>query len=167
MSGVARWRWIPTVALLALAAVAWTTARVHQPDDKAVIRAVRRAQNAAIARRDLPDIASFWTEDVTVRAGLGRALSGKQAYLAAFIADSGMRYERMATEIVVSPQWPLAYETGQWEGRLTDASSDAAVLRGRYAAQWVKSGGRWLIRSEVFVALECAGSACRWPAAVP
>jgi ketosteroid isomerase-like protein len=158
---------IPIVPAVALAAGAWTSARLVQSDERAAIRSARLAQNAAIARRDLDSVATFWTGDVTVRAGLGRALSGKRAYLAAFIADSGMRYERLPTEIVVSSQWPLAYETGQWEGRLTSVSSGAPVLRGRYSAQWVKAGGRWLIRSEVFVALECAGPACQWPASVP
>jgi ketosteroid isomerase-like protein len=165
MSVPTRRTWLSIAATTALAGGAWTTA--SQPDDRAAIRAVRRAQNAAIARRDLAAVAAFWTEDVTIRAGLGRALAGRQAYLAAFVADSGMRYERVPTDIVVSSQWPLAYEAGQWEGRLTDSSSDTPVLRGRYSAQWVKSRGRWLIRSEVFVALECDGPACRWPAAVP
>jgi ketosteroid isomerase-like protein len=136
-------------------------------EDTAAIRAARYSQNAAIARGDLSAVARFWTEDVTVRAGLGRALSGKEAYLAAFVADSAMRYERIPTEIVLSSRWPLAYEAGKWEGRARSAQSDGPVLRGRYSAQWVKAGSRWLIRSEVFVALECAEAACRWPAAVP
>jgi hypothetical protein len=36
--------------------------------------------------------------------------------------------------------------------------------RGRYAAQWVKRQGRWLIRSEVFVALTCSGIGCSYTA---
>jgi hypothetical protein len=40
------------------------------------------------------------------------------------------------------------------------------VIGGRYSAQWVKRDGRWLIRSEVFVALTCAGAGCE-AAAVP
>jgi ketosteroid isomerase-like protein len=159
------WTVIPLVSVGFMAAAAWTNARPAQSDHRAAIRAARLAQNAAIARGDLPEVAALWTDDVTVRAGLGRAVSGKQAYLAAFVADSGMRYERLPTEIVVSSHWPLAYESGQWEGRLT--SGPTPVLRGRYSAQWVKVGTRWLIRSEVFVALECAGPACRWPATVP
>ena len=31
------------------------------------------------------------------------------------------------------------------------------VISGRYSAQWVKRDGNWLIRSEVFVALDGAG----------
>jgi hypothetical protein len=34
------------------------------------------------------------------------------------------------------------------------------VIGGRYSVQWVKRDGRWLIRSEVFVALTCAGTGC-------
>ncbi len=163
----ARRTWIPLLGLGAVAATASTSGRLAQPDERAAIRSARLAQNAAIVRGDFIGAATYWTEDVTVRAGLGRAVTGKQAYLAAFIADSAMRYERRPTEIVVSSRWPLAYETGQWQGRLASAPPNAPILRGRYAAQWVKADSRWLIRSEIFVALECAGPACQWPAAVP
>jgi hypothetical protein len=65
----------------------------------------------------------------------------------------------------VSPRWPLAFETGTWEGHL-GTMAGPTVVGGRYSAQWVKRGGRWLIRSEVFVALTCAGVGCE-SAAVP
>jgi hypothetical protein len=32
------------------------------------------------------------------------------------------------------------------------------VIGGQYSAQWVKRGDRWLIRSEVFVALKGSGA---------
>ena len=40
-----------------------------------------------------------------------------------------------------------------WEGHL-DTITGPVVIGGRYSAQWVKRGDRWLIRSEVFVALD-------------
>ena len=136
-------------------------------DERAAVRAARLAQNDAIARRDLARVASYWAPDVSIRAGLGRAITGRQAYLAAFAADSSLRYERIPTEIVVSEHWPVAYEQGRWTGRLASSAGDAPLLSGRYSAQWLKSGGRWLIRSEVFVAIDCSGEACRWPASQP
>ena len=38
--------------------------------------------------------------------------------------------------------------------------SGQPLIRGRYAAQWIKRDGRWLIRAEVFVALGCANAGC-------
>jgi hypothetical protein len=76
-----------------------------------------------------------------------------------------MTYERTPSAVEVSKDWPLAFETGTWVGRASGSGSP--LLRGRYSAQWVKVGSRWLIRSEVFVALSCADEACRWPAAAP
>jgi hypothetical protein len=58
-----------------------------------------------------------------------------------------------------------AFETGTWEGHL-GTMAGPTVVGGRYSAQRVKRGGRWLIRSEVFVALTCAGVGCE-SAAVP
>jgi ketosteroid isomerase-like protein len=135
-------------------------------DDRTSIEQARRQQNAAIMRKDFAAAAATWTQDVSIRAGLGRSLQGRQAYVAAFIADSAMTYVREPAEIVVSTKWPLAYERGHWTGRLR-ASPSVPLLSGEYSAQWVKSGTLWLIRSEVFVAIDCAGPACSWPAVAP
>jgi len=64
----------------------------------------------------------------------------------------------VTTDVNVSPQWPLAFETGTWHARIGGKGPD--VITGRYSAQWVKRDGRWLIRSEVFVALNCARIGC-------
>lgn len=61
-----------------------------------------------------------------------------------------------------SEHWPLAFESGDWEGRLGGASGPA-VIRGLNAAQLVKRDGHWLIRSELFVPMHRAGGVgCDW-----
>ena len=130
----------------------------------AIIRAARAAQNAAIAAHDLDGVAQFWTEDVVITAGLGRVLRGRENYRRAFELDSGMVYERTPDHVELSAEFPLAFETGHWTGR---RGADGPILiGGRYSAQWVRQDGRWLIRSELFAALSCAGDACRWPVAI-
>ena len=154
--------------LIVAAVVLPLRAATGQPrsDDRELIRRARVQQNEAIARNDLAAVARFWTKDVNIRAGLGRSIQGRDAYQAAFRADSLMMYRREPTEIVVSKQWPLAYERGKWSGRLR-ADPAKPLLGGEYSAQWVKSGEQWLIRSEIFVALECSPPACGWPFVVP
>lgn len=125
------------------------------------IRAARTAQNAAIAARNADSVASFWIDDVTVTAGLGYVVRGRVAYKAAFGQDAPMTYSRITERVEVSGTWPLAWEEGKWSG--TAGEQTAPLLGGRYSAQWVKQNGRWLIRSEVFVALNCTGAACSWP----
>ena len=125
-----------------------------KPDDQtAAIRAARLAQNAAIVRHDLAAIASFWTDNVTICRGLGIQVAGKAAYLELFRGDdpgNAIIYERLPDDITVGTDWPLAFETGRWVGR----RNGRPVLGGRYSAQWVRDGERWLIRGEVYVALE-------------
>jgi ketosteroid isomerase-like protein len=139
------------------------------PADRAAIRAARTAQNTAIASGDLDRAASFWTEDVTVRRALGQPLSGRDAARKALepppAPASRLIYQRLTKEIEVSPKWPLAFESGAWAGHLGTVTGPV-VIGGRYSAQWVKRGDRWLIRSEVFVALTCSGVGCE-SAAVP
>jgi ketosteroid isomerase-like protein len=139
------------------------------PDDAEAIRAARTAQNQAIAAGDLDRAATFWTEDVTVRRALGQPLSGRDAARQALVPPPApaahLIYQRLTKEVDVSPAWPLAFETGTWEGH-QDTIRGQVVIGGRFSAQWVKRGDRWLIRSEVFVALTCSGSGCE-AAALP
>jgi len=129
--------------------------------DRSAIEQARLRQNAAIVRGDLAEIAAYWTDDVTICRGLGAQLAGKPAYLELFAADAKSAekivYQRRPTSIEVSSVWPLAFETGKWQGHL-GSEQGATVIGGQYSAQWVKRGDRWLIRSEVFVALEGSGA---------
>jgi ketosteroid isomerase-like protein len=146
-----------------------SAARAVSAADRAALRHARLAQNQAIAAGDLERVASFWTDDVTVRRALGQPLSGRAAARQALeppaTPSSRIVYQRHATAFDVSPHWPLAFETGRWEGH-SGSVTGPTVIGGRYSAQWVKRDGRWLIRSEVFVALTCAGAGCE-AAAVP
>jgi len=139
-----------------------------EADDVAAVRTARAEQNRAIADGDADRIASFWTDDVTARSGLGTFVTGRAAYRERIVAigPAGTRlvYARNPASIVVSDHWPLAFESGSWTARIGDAHG-AEVMGGRYSAQWVKREGRWLIRSEVFVALTCRASGCTLSAA--
>ena len=159
-------RW-PSFIVGVVVAAAWST--VFAADDRALVAAARVAQNRAIAAGDLDLAASFWTEDVTVRRALGERLSGRAAAQEALQPTgppaSRIVYQRLTREIDVSPHWPLAFETGTWQGHQGSVTGPTTI-GGRYSAQWVKRGERWLIRSEVFVALTCSGAGCQ-AAAVP
>src|SRR6185503_17936991 len=112
-------------------------------------------------------MASFWAPDIEIRASLGRVLRGRAEYRTAMSADTALIYRREPdlVDVASNAKWPLAFETGAWSGRRS--ASSAPIIRGRYAAQWIKIEGRWLIRSEVFVALRCSPPACSWPVAAP
>jgi ketosteroid isomerase-like protein len=130
------------------------------------VRPARAAQNRAIAALDTAAIASYWTDDVEIRRGLGALTVGKDAYKSLFIVDSGaiargeeLIYQREPSSVEVSAKWPLAYERGTWAGHVGRADGPVRV-DGSYAAQWVKRDGKWLIRGEVYVALTCADAGC-------
>lgn len=130
--------------------------------DASAIRAARIAQNAAMAAGDVDRAATWWTDDVAIRRGLGASVNGIAAYKAilerAPVSDTALVYDRKTTGVTVSDHWPLAFETGTWVARR--GGKGAALITGRYSAQWVKRDGKWLIRGEVFVALTCSGVGC-------
>ena len=137
--------------------------------DQAAVRDARTAQNEAIAVGDIDRVASFWTDDVTVRRALGQPLSGREAARKALERPPApamhLIYQRVTKDVEASAKWPLAFETGTWEGH-QGTIGGPVVIGGRFSAQWVKRGGQWLIRSEVFVALTCRDVGCQ-SAAVP
>ena len=137
-----------------------------QSREAAAVRAARSAQNNAIAARDLDRAATYWTDDVVIRSGLGRIVQGRSNYRAAMAADTETVFRREPDRVDVSDneRWPLAFESGTWTGR--SARTGRPLIRGRYAAQWIKRDGRWLIRAEVFVALGCSGTGCTRPLTV-
>jgi ketosteroid isomerase-like protein len=151
--------------LLALCMAAGSRLLPAQPSvsaDAKAIRAARLAQNAAMAAGDVDKAATWWTDDVTIRRGLGTGISGIEGYKGilerAPIADTALVYQRRTTDVTVSSAWPLAFETGTWTARV--GGKGPALITGRYSAQWVKRDGKWLIRAEVFVALTCSGQGC-------
>ena len=120
-------------------------------DEEALrIKSRRLEQNVALANRDFGLVASFWTDDVSCTRALGQVLVGKDALRD--VVSGPIIFQRIPVEIEPSKRFPrLAWESGKFEGR----EGTKVVLSGRYAAQWVKKdGGEWLIRSEVFVALD-------------
>ena len=146
--------------LASLALFLHCAAAAQAATDSETIKAERTRQNAAIAAFKPDEVAAFWTDDVTICRGLGIQLAGKAAYRKLFEEDtpspSAIVYQREPTAIEVSSHWPLAFETGRWSGHLAGVNGPV-VISGRYSAQWVKRDARWLIRSEVFVALDGAG----------
>jgi ketosteroid isomerase-like protein len=154
------------VVVAVLASYALDRAAPQTSRDAAAVRSARSAQNTAIANHDLDRVASFWTDDVVIRSGLGRVVQGRASYRAAMAADSTTVFRREPDRVDVSgnERWPLAFESGTWTGRGT--RDGRPLIRGRYAAQWIKRDGRWLIRAEVFVALGCSGEGCSRPLTV-
>ncbi len=134
-----------------------------EPPEAGAVRAARAAQNAAIVAGDFDRMASYWTEDVSIRRALGVQVNGREAYRQIFAGDPNAIYQRHPTHVEIASPWPLAFETGEWEGHAGPLDSPV-VIAGRYSAQWVKRDGRWLIRAEVYVPLSCAGAGCSWKA---
>jgi ketosteroid isomerase-like protein len=156
------------LALLAASAFAQSSSLAA---DEATIKASRQLQTQALARNDLDTVVKYWDPAITIRRALGHPVDGAQAARKLLepapnqAAATAIVYQREATAVTVSPHWPLAYEEGKWSGHVGSADAKP-ILAGKYAAQWVKRDGVWLIRSEIFVAIECADAGCR-AAALP
>ncbi|MFV1987517.1 MAG: DUF4440 domain-containing protein, partial [Gemmatimonadota bacterium] len=130
---------------------------------EAEILMARAASNEAIAEHDLDAITSFWTDDIVMTAGSGTGAIGTDAWREAlgrqFERYPDVVYIRTPERIELSDVGPLAAERGRWVGRWT--TDDGPVESGgTYGAMWRLEDGRWRIRSQLFVTLDCAGDGC-------
>lgn len=116
---------------------------------------LRLGSNQALKAFDHEELLQFLTEDVQITTGNGTLIQGKsslRAYLKKSVG-SQVYFIRTSTEVEVNTQRGLAWETGTWKGY--DLSKrQQAVVGGKYAAQWTKESGEWLIKSELFVMLD-------------
>jgi len=122
--------------------------------DKQEILSLRKASNEALRNFDEELNATFSTEDAFITTGAGTLLAGKEElkqYLASSTGEK-MYWIRTPDEVLVNTKNKLAWETGTWKGYYED--SVEPVVGGKYSAQWTKASGTWLIRSQLFVALE-------------
>lgn len=123
--------------------------------DREQILVLRRASNSALKAFAHEQFLSYMTDDLQLTTGSGTLLQGKSALRAYLSQAVGHRvyFVRTSTEVEVNAARGLAWEMGTWKS-FTPGAEDQAVSGGKYSAQWTKSSGVWLIRSELFVTLQ-------------
>lgn len=145
-------------AFLVVGAIQMTDTR----SEADAIRSIRAASNRAIAERDFVALRATWIEDLHVTASSGRVFNSahemEEAFAEVFRDPSFITYAREPTTIEPGSEATMAAESGQWVGRWCKPDGEM-ILRGSYMTQWRKLEGEWKIRSELFVALSCEGSA--------
>ena len=150
-----------------LALLAAVAALTNSSADVEAIKALRQADNVAIARRDFAPVKGLFDPDYhVIRGASGLTMAGPDATEALLKDDIAkdpgfVGYERSAEQVEIGMGGMRAAEHGRWVGRWNEPDG-AMALSGVYLAMWVKTGGRWTLKSEAFVALTCTGStACR------
>lgn len=125
------------ISLLAFAAQAQTNSTAS---DEAKIKESRRLQTQALAKNDFDTVVKYWDPAITIRRALGQPIDGAQAARKLLEPSPNQNlataivYQREATSVTVSSNWPLAYEEGRWSGHVGSADSKP-IFAGKYAAQ--------------------------------
>ena len=120
------------------------------------IRERRLLTNELIAAHDSDKLKPFFDPKVTVIAGDGNVISGRDAVMEAFHAQfqdpSFVGYVRTTETVTPDKRGARAAESGSWVGTW-HGDEGTRESRGRYLACWKKAGGKWVIESELFVTL--------------
>jgi ketosteroid isomerase-like protein len=127
-------------------------AQQSKQGDIAIIKAERKASNAAIARHDIYCIAKYWLPDFVQTIGRGTSLTGRDSIISAwkklFSANSKVLYVRSPITITIGNNGIMAWETGKWTAKNSYSNG------GNYSAMWRKIDGEWKLQAELFVSLK-------------
>ena len=133
-----------------LALVQYAFAQTHKKDAE-LIKSVRAASNEAIANHDVSKLATFWLDDLVLIRGNSTHITGKDSIVSAweqlFKANPKINYIRTTSQIIISSNDSLAWETGTWKAFNSYSNG------GNYSAMWKKSNNVWKIQAELFVSL--------------
>lgn len=143
------------MGLLLLAYTIGVAKAVDVASDVSQIRALRLANNRAIARHDSSGMRKIWSSDIHLICCGNVMFSGATALTASYQEDefknpSFVAYVRIPERITVSTDRARATEYGKWVGVFTRPNP---VSSGRYFASWKKERDGWKISSESYVAL--------------
>jgi ketosteroid isomerase-like protein len=115
------------------------------------IKAARTASNAALAKHDLDGLSKDWLNDFSIVIGRGVVMNGKETIIASwkklFETNPTVSYVRDPTEIIISDNDTLAWETGKWK------AFNSYSKGGNYSAMWRRSANEWKLQAELFVSL--------------
>lgn len=149
---------------MALGSAAWAQA-AGAPDvaaEKNAIAALRRANNQAIAARDLEATMRMVAEDYVAVGGSDGVVRSRDEMRSLWARDFASPHP--ANQCV---RQPTTIEVGQVAGVLRAAESgrwrcpgERSTPVGAYFAHWSKRSGEWRLVSDNYVTLGCRGPGC-------
>ncbi len=129
----------------------FTFAQKNHDKEVKLIKSLRNASNEAIAKHDIDAMSKYWLDDLVLTRGNASHLTGKDAIVAAwrklFTDNPKVSYIRTPTQITISSNDTLAWETGTWKAFNSYSNG------GNYSAMWKKTNNSWKILAELFVSL--------------
>jgi len=138
--------------ILAVLALQLSRAQANAKQDEATIRITRDESNKAIARHDVDGLVKSMAPDFTCTLGRAVTITGRDATYTSwkqlFATNAQVRYERIPSQMTISKNDTLAWETGIWKAEHSYSAG------GNYSAMWCKRNGVWMIRAELFVSME-------------
>ena len=151
---------VPGLLLSALS-LATVTLSGQATFSEAAVRDARRASNAAIAQRDTAALVAMVSANYHSTSSRNVHSSGPDGVRAQwaqqFSSHPDVAYVRTSTRIRLFEPWQMAEETGTWTGRWKEPDGRVDI-GGSYVAKWRRTGGRWILETEVFSPLHCRGS---------
>lgn len=126
-------------------------------DNKNAILNERMKSNLALKSHRIDSVLMYLTDDINISASNGKVFTGKTAFREALLTVFGeypdLYFVRNADEVLLNEEETIAWEKGTWIALRPD-TDDWNNCGGKYAASWIKTGGIWKIKSELFVRLD-------------
>jgi hypothetical protein len=132
-------------------------------DPIVIVRNLRAESNAAIANHDETSLRAIFADDyLGIEGTSGELDNGGEATAKSYIVREFKdptfdTYVRTPDSFRLARSEKRIAESGHWVG-IWHKPDGTMRKSGVYLARWMHSENRWLLRSELFVTLDCQGS---------
>jgi uncharacterized protein (TIGR02246 family) len=110
--------------------------------------------SAAAGAKDVDKTVSYYAEDAVVMPPNASAATTKESIRSAWkemLTSPGAAISWKATKVEVATSGDLAYVSGTYEERMTDASGKTVYDRGKYLEVWEKQAdGTWKVVADIW-----------------
>jgi hypothetical protein len=132
-------------------------------DPIVIVRNLRAESNQAIANHDADSLRTIFADNyLGIEGTSGELDSGGEATAKSYIYrefndPTFDMYQRTPDNFRLARSEKRIAESGHWVG-IWHKPDGTMRKSGVYLARWMRSNDRWLLRSELFVTLDCQGS---------
>ena len=130
----------------------FSNAQKNKQQDVDAIKAARAFSNKCIAEHNVAGLTKYIREDFVQVRRNGSHLTGRDTIMKSweklFQSNPKINYIRNTSEIIISDNDSLAWETGKW------TAINSYSKGGNYSAMWRKSENEWKLQAELFVSLK-------------
>jgi len=152
-------KWLISIFLVLFCSRALALQESNHEDDLEEIKQRSSIWNDTFITQNVDNLLAILSKDVQMASAGGKwnTKMGTEKFLySLFQRRPDVTWINNPTEIIINPQWEVAYEDGTWIESWTEPDGQVTI-KGKYSSLWKKENSTWVLHAMVFIPLNCIG----------